>query len=305
MGPFHHAERMGFDLHELTSRRLFYEIHDEDLGRLASLRWFGQKYSADAIEAFYEHLLGHPGSRKVFPDEASIERAKAAQVRYFLELFDGVCDLGYVENRLRVGATHERLGVDPRWYLGGYGHYLRIIADRLGREIPDPDEVRLSYSSIEKLVFFDISLAMETYIAASLDTVRRHQAAIRELSTPVILLHEGILLLPLVGTVDTQRAQQVMETVLLRVVEEQAHVVILDIAGVPVVDTRVADHLLKTTAAVRLLGAQTILTGMSATIARTLVQLGVDISTMVTLSSLSDGVERALTLIGKSIEETP
>ena len=125
-----------------------------------------------------------------------------------------------------------------------------------------------------------MALAMDTYIAANLDTVARHQAAIRELSTPVIRVHDRVLLLPLVGTVDSHRAQQIMETLLLRVVEEQAKAVIVDIAGVPVVDTKVADHLLKTTAAVRLLGAETILTGISAMVARTIVQLGVDLSGM-------------------------
>src|SRR5690606_42002664 len=89
------------------------------------------------------------------------------------------------------------------------------------------------------------------------------QAAIRELSTPVIRLYPRVLLLPLIGTIDTHRADQLMETVLIKIVEEQAYVIIIDIAGVPVVDTSVADHLLKTTEAVRLLGAQTILSGIS------------------------------------------
>jgi rsbT co-antagonist protein RsbR len=94
-----------------------------------------------------------------------------------------------------------------------------------------------------------------------------------------------------------------MEAVLLNIVEAQARCIIIDIAGVPVVDTRVADHLLKTTAAVRLLGAQTILTGITAQVARTMVQLGVDISTMHTVSRLSDGIELALKLVGKEITD--
>jgi rsbT co-antagonist protein RsbR len=88
-------------------------------------------------------------------------------------------------------------------------------------------------------------------------------------------------------------------------VEAQAKVIIIDIAGVPVVDTRVADHLLKTTAAVRLLGAQTILTGITAHVARTMVQLGLDVSTMHTVSRLSDGIELALSIVGKRIQEVP
>ncbi|MGA7124571.1 MAG: STAS domain-containing protein, partial [Polyangiaceae bacterium] len=101
--------------------------------------------------------------------------------------------------------------------------------------------------------------------------------------------------------IDSVRAQQVMDTVLLRVVEEKAKCIIIDIAGVPVVDTKVADNLVKTTSSVRLLGAQTILTGISAQVARTMVQLGVDISAMHTLSSLAEGIELSLDLLGKAI----
>src|SRR5690606_10878185 len=154
--------------------------------------------------------------------------------------------------------------------------FLALLREALRNHLP-ADEHRAAFDSVERLVFFDMSLAIDTYIASNLETIRRHQEAVRELSTPVIKVHDQILLLPLIGTVDSQRAGQIMETVLLRVSDEQARVIILDIAGVAVVDTDVAEHLLKTTEAVRLLGAQTVLTGISAQVARTIVQLGVDI----------------------------
>src|SRR4029453_3997122 len=169
----------------------------------------------------------------------------------------------------------------------------RSPAGRLGGAAP---RAQAPYRSGAKLVSFDMALAIDTYIAANLDTVARHQAAIRELSTPVIRVYNRVLLLPLVGTVDSHRAHQIMETLLTRVVDEQARVVIVDIAGVPVVDTRVADHLLKTTEAVRLVGAGPIITGISAQVARTIVQLGVDISAIHTRAPLEDGIERGLSL---------
>ena len=146
-----------------------------------------------------------------------------------------------------------------------------------------------------------MALAFDTYIAAYLETMTRHQAAIRELSTPVIKVYDRILLLPIVGTVDTQRAHQIMETVLVQVVEQQAKVMILDIAGVPVVDTKVADHILKTTAAVQLLGAQTILTGISA---RSPVPSFSSASKSLECTparNSSEGIELALSIIGKRI----
>ncbi len=295
-----------FDERELATRRSYYELEDEDLARLARLRPFAEKHMDDVVEDFYALLLRHAESRRFFPDESTIRRVKRMQREYFLELFDGRCDLGYVENRLRVGAVHEQIGMAPRWYIGAYRHYLAILQRKIDQDFTDHAEARLNYASMAKLVMFDVSLAIDSYIAANLETLGRHQQAIRELSTPVIKVHDHVLLLPLVGAIDSQRAQQIMEAVLVRVIAEKAKAMIIDIAGVPVVDTQVADHLLKTTAAVRLVGAKTILTGISAQVARTIIQLGVDISAMHTVAQLSEGIELALEFVGKRItQEAP
>lgn len=295
------SETLKFDARELASRRAFYQLDDSDLARLKALRPFAERHMDDVVEDFYGLLLSHAESRRYFPDAETIRRVKRLQRDYFVQLFDGQCDMNYVENRFRVGAAHERIGMAPHWYIGAYRHYLAILLERISADIKDPVDARLAYQSMLKLVALDMSLAIDAYIAANLDTLGRHQAAIRELSTPVIKVHERVLLLPLVGAIDSERAQQIMEAVLLRVIAEKARAIIVDIAGVPVVDTRVADHLLKTTAAVRLVGAKTILSGISAQVARTIVQLGVDISTMYTVAELSEGIELALGLVGKQI----
>jgi rsbT co-antagonist protein RsbR len=294
-------QKLKLDEAEVRNRRAFFELTDDDLKRLASLRPFAEKHTQDIVDDFYALLLGHAETRRFFPDDATVQRVKRTQREYFLGLFEGRCDLPYVENRLRVGAVHERIGLQPKWYLGAYRRYLALLLERLGEHFSDAKEAQRSYESVKRMVFFDMALAIDTYILANLETIGRHRDAIRELSTPVIRVHDRVLLMPLVGAVDSHRAQQVMESILVRVVQDQAKVVILDIAGVPVVDTEVAGNLLKTTASVRLLGAETILTGISAQVARTIVQLGVDISSMHTLSSLSEGIELALSLIGKRI----
>jgi rsbT co-antagonist protein RsbR len=292
---------LNLDEAEIASRRAFFSLTDEDLARLASLRPLAEKITDAIVEDFYALLLSHHETRKFFPDDATIRRVKRAQRDYFIGLFSGRCDIAYVEDRLRVGAAHERIGMPPKWYLGAYRQYLQLIHERFYAEIKDPTEAGAAFISVQRIVFFDVALAIDTYIAANLEALGRHQAAIRELSTPVIRVYDRVLLLPLVGAVDSHRAQQIMESVLMNVVETQARCIIIDIAGVPVVDTRVADHLLKTTAAVRLLGAQTVLTGITAQVARTVVQLGVDVSSMHTVSRLSDGIELALGMVGKTI----
>ncbi|MBX3185843.1 MAG: STAS domain-containing protein [Labilithrix sp.] len=307
-GAMDHRKYMSIlklDEAELRSRRAFFTLTDEDLARLASLRPFAEKVTDAVVEDFYALLLGHPETKKFFPDDALVRRVKRTQKEYFLGLFSGRCDLSYVEDRLRVGAMHERIGLSPKWYLGAYRQYLQLILDRLYQELREEAAVRAAFGSIQRIVFFDVALAIDTYIAANLEALGRHQAAIRELSTPVIRVYERVLLLPLVGAIDSHRAHQVMESVLLHIVDAQARCIIIDIAGVPVVDTRVADHLLKTTAAVRLLGADTILTGITAQVARTMVQLGVDVSAMHTVSRLSDGIELALGMVGKVISDKP
>jgi rsbT co-antagonist protein RsbR len=117
---------------------------------------------------------------------------------------------------------------------------------------------------------------------------------ILELSTPVVQLWEGVLALPLIGTLDSQRAQQITERLLTRIVETGSSVVIIDLTGVPTVDSQTGRHLIETIAAVRLLGAQTLLTGIRPEIAQTLVHLGIDLSGIVTRTSLSSGLRYAM-----------
>ncbi|MDP2342221.1 MAG: protoglobin domain-containing protein [Deltaproteobacteria bacterium] len=285
--------RLNLDDAELKSRRAFFEITDDDLALLASARPFAERHMDEFVEELYVLILGHPETRRIFANDGVVRRVQAMQKQYFLGVFSGRCDLAYVADRLRIGVAHERVGVAPKWYIGAYGRYLRQLLARLVRDIPEPAKAQAIFASATKVVAFDMALAMDTYLTAKLEAIARHQAAIRELSTPVIQLHDRILLLPLVGTLDTQRAEQVMETVLMKVVEHQAAVIITDIAGVAVVDTKVADHLLQTTQAVRLLGAESILTGISPLVAKTIVRLGIDITAMHTRSHLAAGVELA------------
>jgi rsbT co-antagonist protein RsbR len=123
--------------------------------------------------------------------------------------------------------------------------------------------------------------------------IKEQQQAMLALSTPVLQIRDQILVLPLIGTIDSARAAQIVEQLLNSIVDTQASVVILDITGVPVIDTAVANHLIKTIQAAKMLGADTIITGISPANAQTLVTLGVDLSMMTTRGSLRSGVKLA------------
>ena len=124
-----------------------------------------------------------------------------------------------------------------------------------------------------------------------------------ELSTPVVTLWEGVLALPVIGTLDSARTQVVMENLLQRIVETGASIAIIDITGVPTVDTLTAQHLLKTVAAARLMGADCIISGIRPQIAQTIVHLGVDLGTVITKATLADAFAIALRRLGLTVVE--
>jgi len=141
----------------------------------------------------------------------------------------------------------------------------------------------------------------ESYQKAREQVILRQQEELMELSTPVVKLWDGILALPIIGTLDSARTQVVMESLLQRIVETGAEVAIIDITGVPTVDTITAQHLLKTITAARLMGADCIISGIRPQIAQTIVYLGVDLQDVVTKSSLADAFALALKRTGKTI----
>src|SRR5437660_1112222 len=135
--------------------------------------------------------------------------------------------------------------------------------------------------------------------------IREQQEAIRELSTPVLQVRERLLILPIIGVIDSQRARQVTEQLLRGIRANRAKVVVIDITGVPSVDATVANHLVQTVDASRLMGATVIVTGLSAEIAQTLVNIGVDLNKMKTVGDLQGGIEEAERLLGYQISRPP
>jgi rsbT co-antagonist protein RsbR len=146
---------------------------------------------------------------------------------------------------------------------------------------------------------------IELYQQGREDLIARQQRELLELSTPVVELWKDVLALPLVGTLDSARTQIVMESLLQKIVDTGASIAIIDITGVPTVDTLVAQHLLKTVAATRLMGADCIISGIRPQIAQTIVHLGVDLGQVTTKATLADAFRVALTRTGSTPETEP
>jgi rsbT co-antagonist protein RsbR len=147
---------------------------------------------------------------------------------------------------------------------------------------------------LDKLGLYTVT----AYQRAREGVINRQQQELLELSTPVVKLWEGILALPMIGTLDSARTQIVMESLLQKIVDTESQIAILDITGVPTVDTLVAQHLLKTVTALRLMGAECIISGVRPQIAQTIVHLGVDLQGVTTKANLADALALALKRIG-------
>jgi rsbT co-antagonist protein RsbR len=144
---------------------------------------------------------------------------------------------------------------------------------------------------------------VKAYQKSREEIINRQQREMLELSSPVVKLWEGIIALPMIGTLDSARTQVVMENLLQKVVETGAQIAILDITGVPTVDTLVAQHLLKTVTALRLMGAECIISGVRPQIAQTIVHLGVDLQGVTTKANLADALALALKRTGSSLKQ--
>ena len=176
---------------------------------------------------------------------------------------------------------------------------------RLPKEIRDPATLGEEICAVSQIVDRLGLYAIEVQQKAREEVISRQQQELLELSTPVVKLWHGILALPLIGTLDSARTQVVMESLLDQIVKTGSDIAIIDITGVPTVDTLVAQHLMKTIAAARLMGADCIISGVRPQIAQTIVHLGVELNDVITKATLADAFRIALRRTGQSVQAAP
>jgi rsbT co-antagonist protein RsbR len=155
--------------------------------------------------------------------------------------------------------------------------------------------------SLNKIVYFDIGIILDVLIAERERTLKLQQEAIRELSTPTLQIRDRLLILPIIGLLDSVRARQLTDGLLNAVRANRAKVVVMDITGVVTIDSKVANHLIQTVAAARLMGARVIVTGLSADTAQALVSLGINLGQLNTMGDLQGGLEEAERFLGYQV----
>lgn len=197
-----------------------------------------------------------------------------------------------------ISISRARQGFSPR-ETGIYVFSLKdAILKSLQQELnDDPKALAEAVLKMNKLMDSMGVVTFETFIKGREEVILRQTDEIAEISTPVIRVWEGIVALPIIGTLDSARTQTVMESLLQEIVESESTIAILDISGVPAVDSLVAQHLIKTVAATRLMGAECIISGIRPEIAQTVVHLGIDLSNIVTKSTLASALKHAFAML--------
>lgn len=175
------------------------------------------------------------------------------------------------------------------------------LLNTLQAKYPQKEKLGEIVGVVNRLVDKIGLLTFETYVEVKESLIREQQRSLIETAAPVVKLWDKILMVPLIGILDSERTQLVMDKMLAGIEETQSKVVILDITGIPTVDTLVARHLISTVTAVRLMGAECIVTGISARIAQTVVQMGIDLKSVNTRGTMADGLREAFVIVGLKV----
>ncbi|MEU2386909.1 STAS domain-containing protein [Streptomyces sp. NPDC012461] len=210
---------------------------------------------------------------------------------------------GVREQLARMGAARSRAGLSSTQVSSELSALWPPAENLLVADLEqaDPERVRTCSIALSRLMGTLRLVAMQTAVTEGQALIDRQRLQLMEVATPVIKLWDGIVAVPLIGTLDSARSQVVMETLLNSVVEQHARFAILDITGVPTVDSLVAQHLMKTVAAARLMGAECVVSGIRPAIAQTMVHLGLDLGSVLTRASLADALAYCLHELGADI----
>jgi rsbT co-antagonist protein RsbR len=280
--------------------RHLYEIKETDYEHIRTLGSRVAHNINDFIDKLYAYMriaLGNEFDLH-FPDSAALARAQGFSRRAWLEFLEAKWDENYVKSRIRIGEVHAQLQIQPRHYLSTMNKSLRLWSDYAYAAIPDKTGIDPMIDSLWRVGQMEGALVVDVYAQRTGEIISQQSRALTDMSTPITAIWDGILMLPVVGFVDSRRAQDIMQRMLEQIAEKRAIVFILDISGVAVVDTAVANHLIRMTKAARLMGSYTIVSGLSPSVAQTIVELGIEVGDMKTTGNLQDALKIAFDRAG-------
>lgn len=280
-----------------------YRISEEDLARIREFEKIAAPQMEEMVAEWYEWIVNHPDFEHFFSEPETLKRVKGLQIEYWWVFLRGHVDDAFVEERRRVGEAHARIGLPLNTYFAGMNRFLEIFSNFLAKHEKNKTTRVETQESLAKMLHLDTAIVVDTYNHLIEEALTAQAKSLLEMSTPVTQIWSGILLLPIVGIIDSKRARDIMNATLDKIGETQARIFILDISGVGVVDTAVANHLIKITRATRLMGCECTISGVSPSIAQTIVDLGIDVGRIKTTSTMKDALAHAFNRVGMEIVE--
>ena len=287
---------------EIRRRLDLIGFFPEDRERIQALKDLIDGHADDLVASFFRYLSVQKEASPLFDDLETLETATDLKKKHLRSMVRGDFGLDYAEERLDLGTLYAKVGLDPRVFLGGYSRLMDNIGTRVHEHFKkNPGEGVGHLMSLMKVAFFDVSLIMDVIIIERERIIRQQQEAIRELSTPALPLREGLLFLPIIGAIDSRRAWQLTEHLLHAIRTHRTQVVVVDVTGVPSMDSHVAQHLVQTVLATRLLGARMLVSGLSSQASATFVSLGIAVDALTTFGDLRGAIEEAETELGYTV----
>ena len=282
----------------LTSLLELYSISDNDTGKIHSYGDIVLPKLDEFVRLFYDWLKKQPEFEEFFPDEETLTHVQKMSREYWENFFRPELDDDYLEKRYKIGETHARIGLPLTIYFAAMHRSLKLLTEDLYDDSLSQEDYLAAMRAVSKLIHLDTSLVVDTYATISNEAMAAQSRSLMEMSTPVTQIWEGVLFLPIVGIVDSKRAQEIMNATLTKISQTQSRAFIMDISGVAVVDTAVANYLIKVTKATRLMGCECTISGLSPAIAQTMVELGIDVGKVMTTATMQDALVDAFQRLG-------
>lgn len=267
-----------------------YFITALDLAHLANAAEQMQAERRKVFDELYDWMRQHEDFTPYYPEEL-IAALAANEELFWKNTVEGRFNEDYIATEKAYGQKFAQTGIPLEAYIAVLLAFHEFMYQAYQRQGLASVELMMAF---KKLSQASIEIITSLYSDTNLKRLEEQNEALRERSTPVAEIWNGILLLPLVGFIDSKRAKDMMESMLSNVSEKQAKVFILDISGVAIIDTAVANHLIKMTKASRLMGCNCIISGISGSIAQTIVELGIQIDEIQTTGSMRDALALAM-----------
>lgn len=285
--------------HEIAVTLGKFDISTDDIDLI---REAGRLLGGDA-DNFVDELCAWIRKQEEFTvffkaNQRLIERVEDAQRRHWHTYLAARIDDVYFASRRHIGAVHEHIQLPNDIYCATMSMAQQLLVKYVQAIRPVPARVDAMVTAAIKMSNLDTYLSLDEISRIQREKILAHSQSLMEMSTPVTPIWEGILLLPLLGIVDSSRTHDIMNKTLSKISETRARAFVMDISGVSTVDTAVANQLIKITKATQLMGCECIISGISPAIARTIVELGISVGEVKTTATLRDAFEIALRLVG-------